>query len=597
MNTKTLKLLLLIGFTLVIVASAVVVVPAMLDTGATIVVNTIADEVGNNSLCSLREAIRSANADNSIGGCTAGTGKDTILLNAGVYNLSISGIGEDLAATGDLDITDDVVIQGAGADLTTIVGDGGDRIFHVDPAHNGIEVEIAGVALKDGFVPEEDTLGGGGILNEGAQLTLRDIEIRNSRAERGGGVRNSIDGSLEVVDGLFVDNVATWEGGGIYSDGTFSLKRVTLRSNEADRGGGFFADNNVTVQDAAIEGNQAKQGGGIYCDAICTISRASVHGNLALSGGYGGGIYNENQTSLVNVTIDVNIAPVGGGIYNSGDLSLNNVTIYKNTANATGGGIYSNPDGAVEASNTVIAENNDDNCRTDRLDDVISHGHNLDDDQTCDLTGTTDLNGQTAKLGSYQDNGGYSKTHMPLTGSPLIDQGDPTLCEAIDQRGVIRPVYGSTSSICDIGAVEATPNGIIGFEESSMMVNEDQGMLTVSVLRVHGDSGTASIYYYTMDTQGAERAYGGHDYYESHGTLTWGNGDITPKNLTVQIIDDFSFEFDEKFMILLSNPGKGVGIFMDKQAMTVTILDNDSGMPTATPVVSVGGVFIPLVLR
>lgn len=52
--------------------------------------------------CSLREAVIDANAD----------GADRILLPDGTYTLSLAGAGEDLAATGDLDlIANDIEIR------------------------------------------------------------------------------------------------------------------------------------------------------------------------------------------------------------------------------------------------------------------------------------------------------------------------------------------------------------------------------------------------------------------------------------------------------------------------------------------------------
>ena len=69
-------------------------------------------------------------------------------------------------------------------------------------------------------------------------------------------------------------------------------------------------------------------------------------------------------------------------------------------------------------------------------------------------------------LGSLQDNGGFTKTHLPAPGSPAIDAGDPGNCSGVDQRGVARP----QGARCDIGSVEVTPadNDHIfadGFEE------------------------------------------------------------------------------------------------------------------------------------
>jgi CSLREA domain-containing protein len=62
--------------------------------------------VGSDPECTLRAAVQEANA-------LAGT--DTINLPAGTYTLTIGGTGEDVAATGDLDITADVTITGAGS--------------------------------------------------------------------------------------------------------------------------------------------------------------------------------------------------------------------------------------------------------------------------------------------------------------------------------------------------------------------------------------------------------------------------------------------------------------------------------------------------
>src|SRR5439155_10912015 len=54
--------------------------------------------------CTLRAAIQETNAL---------PGPDSITLPAGTYTLTIPGTGEDIAATGDLDVTDDLDIRGA----------------------------------------------------------------------------------------------------------------------------------------------------------------------------------------------------------------------------------------------------------------------------------------------------------------------------------------------------------------------------------------------------------------------------------------------------------------------------------------------------
>src|SRR5262245_36609174 len=70
-------------------------------------VDTTSDIINaSDGLLSLREAVRAANATQEV--------SDTIILTAGTYTLTISGANEDVALTGDLDITDGVTIRGAG---------------------------------------------------------------------------------------------------------------------------------------------------------------------------------------------------------------------------------------------------------------------------------------------------------------------------------------------------------------------------------------------------------------------------------------------------------------------------------------------------
>ena len=64
-----------------------------------------------------------------------------------VYELALSGEGEDNNANGDLDILRSITIYGGGADTTIISGHSLDRVLHV---HAGVEVEISGVTIMGG---------------------------------------------------------------------------------------------------------------------------------------------------------------------------------------------------------------------------------------------------------------------------------------------------------------------------------------------------------------------------------------------------------------------------------------------------------------
>src|SRR5437764_987191 len=61
--------------------------------------------------CTLRGAVASANAT---------AGPDVIVLGADTYTLSIAPSGSNDVSSGDLDVTDDLTISGAGQDQTII---------------------------------------------------------------------------------------------------------------------------------------------------------------------------------------------------------------------------------------------------------------------------------------------------------------------------------------------------------------------------------------------------------------------------------------------------------------------------------------------
>ena len=94
--------------------------------GATFTVNSTNDAVDANpgdgvcassvAECTLRAAIMEANVH---------AGSDTIIVPAGAYTLALTGPDEEASATGDLDVTDGVTIQGAGAATTIIDANAG----------------------------------------------------------------------------------------------------------------------------------------------------------------------------------------------------------------------------------------------------------------------------------------------------------------------------------------------------------------------------------------------------------------------------------------------------------------------------------------
>ena len=453
---------------------------------------TCADASSN---CTLRAAIMEANAL---------AGADTITLPAGTYTLSIAGAGEDAAATGDLDVTDDLTISGAGAATTIIDGGALDRVFDVlgpgtvnQPVST---VEIAGVTIRNG-----NTLpSGGGIYSDHATLTISSSTISGNTGSHGGGIysaggtvalsNSTVSGNtawlgngggirgagatLTISSSTVNDNTAAGDAGGIYGGGgPATLNSSTVNGNSAaNRGGGIYNTSTLTISSSTVSGNSAvTHGGGIYSQigtAILNNSEVSSNmagtfggginaglGTLALnrstvsgnSAGRGGGIYNSSATAtLSNSTVSGNSASVvGGGIQTSAAVTLSSSTVGANSAIAGGGGIQISSGGTMTLKNTIVASASGGDCGGIGL---TSLGYNIDSDGTCGLSGTGDLSSVNPLLGPLQNNGGPTETHALLAGSPAVDAGSPDCPPpATDQRGVARPL----SAACDIGAFES----------------------------------------------------------------------------------------------------------------------------------------------
>ena len=253
---------------------------------ATITVDTTADDTTINGNCTVREAVIAANTNAAVDGCSAGSGADIIMVPAGTYVLTVAGLNEDAAATGDLDVTDDVQINGSGAATTTIDGNGADRVFDIDPAASGtVTAQLADLTVR-----------GGDLVSEG------------------GGIRNR--GTLALNNCLVADNVLAGTdvfGGGIYNQATLEVHQSTIRKNTAVRtsggllgtavGGGIFNAGSLVVIDSTIRDNLtagstlpgglvAGSGGGIDSTGAVTLTRCTVSGNTAQSASmpaFGGG--------------------------------------------------------------------------------------------------------------------------------------------------------------------------------------------------------------------------------------------------------------------------------------------------------------------
>jgi CSLREA domain-containing protein len=446
-----------VGIGLVVLALTLAVGPPAAY-AATITVDTTADELNADGDCSLREAIQAANTNTAVDACAAGSGTDTINLPAGTFTLSIPGTGDDTNATGDLDFAGSTGLVGAGAAATVIDGARLDRVLHV-LATPSIFVGVQDLTIRGGG---GECHGGGIHVEHLAVLDVRDSIITDNVAGNGGAISNA--GHTEIRDTVLSDNVGGHRGGAIWNGDHMSIENSSITGNRFDFSGGcpgsaFFGGGGIfnegpllQIEESTLDGNSSAFNAGAinnWFSGDLSLARITVSGNSADD--RGGGLFNLGTARVENVTVSGNSAiQSGGGVWTgSGSLSLSYSTLSENTSMHGVGGLE-NTFGTADVGGTILANSTGGDCSGA----INSLGYNLIEDAAgCVIGGDPSGNilGVDPVLGPLADNGGVSRTHALLDGSPAIDAGNPACPPPhVDQRVVPRP----QGSRCDIGAFE-----------------------------------------------------------------------------------------------------------------------------------------------
>jgi CSLREA domain-containing protein len=442
------------------------------------VVDTLADESDGDYSAgdfSLREAIELANAN---------PGKDAIefdpaLWANGPQTIALSLVGNQSNDRSALFISDSLTIHGPGAKLLTLDasgldptpelnnGDGG-RVIEISDVHNmdTMEVEISGLTIRGGDVGSDGSgyVDGGGIRVQRVQFALSDcIVVDNSSQASGGGVAIYVEQSQgsSIIDGCsFVGNYAGGAGGGLLTN-TSNFAPTIVRDS-------LFLDNV-----AALYGGGVVASSNNYLNIPFILENSTISGNTAL---HGGGLYLQSADGAI----------------------VRNSTITNNTATtATGtGGVFAYSDEAIVENSIVAGNHASDGSASDlgrRVDGVfgndgsfaISHsliGTNLNSGYAEAPVGAGDASGNfiggptggviEPLLGPLANNGGPTKSHVLLPGSPAIDAGDPAAVAGMngvpvhDQRGGPWSRVANGDDVpearIDMGAVEWQLNPLAG---------------------------------------------------------------------------------------------------------------------------------------
>ena len=162
------------------------------------------------------------------------------------------------------------------------------------------------------------------------------------------------------------------------------------------------------------------------------------------------------------------------------------------------------------------------------------------------------------------------------------ETGPRTYTITINDDNVVEPTEHAQLSLSAVtGAVLGTPNtatlaiidddlaGTVQFDSADYAVIEGEGVLTVNVTRTGGSDGNVTVDHAATDGTATTPA----DYTGGDGTLTWLEGDVSPRSFTVNIVDDAAIEVPETLGLALSNPTGGL-VLGTPAAATLTIVDD-----------------------
>ncbi len=349
---------------------------------------------------------------------------------------------------------------------------------------NYVTANISGTTFSSNVAADN----GGGIYASSSTIVMHDSTVTGNSAKDDAGLSIFADTAVTITSSTIELNTASRRNGGMainHSASTVSIDESVVASNSCSSGaGGIENTGTLTITDSTIRQNTATNGsaGGILSEGPLTITRSTIADNVARSAGgissVGGTLTLVDSTVSDNTATDVN-SYAGGIFLNSGDTSSISGSTISGNSGFRAGGIYQQAVGALTVSNSTIADNTSasnagigigiSSLRSATLRSTIVSGHALADISGSLASGSVNnligdaataggltngvdgnLVGVDPLLGPLANNGGPTRTHRLLAGSPAINTGANPEALTTDQRGFQR-VRGTA---IDIGAVE-----------------------------------------------------------------------------------------------------------------------------------------------
>jgi hypothetical protein len=289
-------------------------------------------------------------------------------------------------------------------------------------------------------------------------------------------------------------------GGCINSHGSVFLTRSTVKdctASGADAfGGGAYATHGVVILDSVVSGNRALgsindfgRGGGIYSTSLTALhseflgNATSGFGGAAdirsMASGYYISIYDSSLAgnsagkcaaaslqspgiSVSNSTISGNSVPaVGDPTFGNGGLcvygtsvNVSNSTIAFNHADYGSGGLFAQNVGTLTLQSSIIAQNGSRDLQVPFA-TMVDGANNLVMHADGNIPAGVIVSQSDPMLDpQIRFNGGLTRTHALLPGSPAIGAGNNNAGLWNDQRGRGYPRTTGPGYLTDIGAFQ-----------------------------------------------------------------------------------------------------------------------------------------------
>ena len=373
--------------------------------------------------CTLQDAIRSANNDNAVGNCAAGSGFDH-LISPDFWEITVNSRLPT--------ITSDLVITTAtGSGLLRLSGDNDHAVMKI--TGNDTDVTLQRVRISNAVA---SSIRGPALHIEGADVTLNNtIFAFNRTSARYGGAIYIDGGELDIVASFLEFNTA-----------------VNNNSPYAYGGAVYAEDADVVIRDSSFTYNSTASDL-INLDGDLIYTRNGYGASIAVSGGtldISGSTFNEDITgvhgeatvaTITNSTFNRK-TPLGyqddrGHVFftDASALTLNHVTIKA---------ALRVDDSILNMTNSILRGA----CNISSSTAWIIDAGNLYNTQGFACPGTGNLF-DYPRLLNLDNYGGPTETIKLQYNSDAINAGHPTYCAPTDQRGVARGV------VCDMGAYEA----------------------------------------------------------------------------------------------------------------------------------------------